>query len=506
MSEFFSARRIAGWCFALLAVVVSVLLTWRYFPIEPDVANSPLVWRGFLSEGFSVFHDWCPTADNWYFTVYPINFLFFILTGSDGMPALIISTALFVSLTAIIATWMLNRVEKSYASLLALLTLTCLPAFVLTQGFAGHPFSHYSTNFFGVLALALAFYNLQRNALWIALLYSLLSFFASASDPWFLATFYLPLLLTLSYLALKKQVRKTHLLLFLITFIMSFTHAPQRWFGLPKQSFTIQPLEQWWTNAGWAWHVLGKSLNLFFFDNALAQGLSLVLWLGVLTYGFVIALKNGLQARFIALCSFFSISGIIASFIISYDAPASNSARFFINVIIFGVMLTTLAFIIRRRWPLALCLLLFAASSVGSYNQITRPYLDQQKPTDEYIAFLQSHQLSYGYSEYWLQANIVNWFTNGKIHITSVWFNPTDNKINFDAVRGQTMASWLQPAFINTAPQRQFVAIAAVADNDPHSVANQRLDAIRSQLGRPDEVLVFHDRTLFVYNNRIALR
>ncbi|PIJ50866.1 hypothetical protein BL250_06925 [Erwinia sp. OLTSP20] len=505
MSDFFSARRITGAVLALTAIAVSVLLTWRYFPLEPDVANSPLVWRGFLNEGFSVFRDWRPTPDNWYFTVYPVNFLFFLLTGQDGRLPLIISTALFISLSAIIACAMLNQSGKKPVSFLALLALTCLPAFVLREGFASHPFSHYSTSFFGVVALALVFYNLHRQALWIALLYSLLSFFASVADPWFLATYYLPLLLSLIYLSGKKQVAKHHLLLYLITFVLSFTHAPQRWFGLPNQAFTIQPLSQWWMNAQWVWQVLGKSLNLFFIDNALTQGLSLLVWLCVLIYAFTVAIKASWQARLIALCSLFSIAAIIASFIISYDMPESNSARFFGNVIFFSILLTSLAAMIQRNRLLIVCLLLFPASSLYSYSQSQQPLVNQQPLADEYIAFLQRHQLYYGYSDFWLQANIVNWFSQGKIHITAVWFDPENYHIRFDVVRGQTMASWLTPEFINAAPARQFVAIPAVADSHPHSQANQQLAAIKTQLGQPDEILIFHQRTLFVYNKNIAL-
>jgi hypothetical protein len=65
--------------FLLLLIIAlggSYFLTMRYFSLDPDSANSPLVWRAFLTEGFSAFKDWAPTPDNWYFTTYPVNFLF----------------------------------------------------------------------------------------------------------------------------------------------------------------------------------------------------------------------------------------------------------------------------------------------------------------------------------------------------------------------------------------------------------------------------------------------
>ncbi|MBS9765752.1 hypothetical protein, partial [Pseudomonas mosselii] len=45
--------------FSFLAFIIS-----RYFPINSDYANSPLVWREFLDKGVSSFFDWRPTPDN----------------------------------------------------------------------------------------------------------------------------------------------------------------------------------------------------------------------------------------------------------------------------------------------------------------------------------------------------------------------------------------------------------------------------------------------------------
>ncbi len=67
----------------IFAVIASYALTYRYFPVEPDASSSPLIWRAFLTEGITAFKDWKPTPDNWYFTVYPINFIFFNLISDD---------------------------------------------------------------------------------------------------------------------------------------------------------------------------------------------------------------------------------------------------------------------------------------------------------------------------------------------------------------------------------------------------------------------------------------
>lgn len=187
------------------SLIFSYLITSRYFPVEPDAANSPLVWRAFIAEGFSAFKDWQPTPDNWYFTTYPFNFLFFGLLNYDGKLPLVLSTSLFIGLTACLLAYVTYAVNKSRSSLLVLLGLVLLPSYVYTFGFAAHPFSHYSTNFFGTLVFCLAFININRKSLVLTILYSIISIFSSVSDPWFLATYFLPLLLTHAYFSCKKK-------------------------------------------------------------------------------------------------------------------------------------------------------------------------------------------------------------------------------------------------------------------------------------------------------------
>lgn len=244
-------------------IIISYILTLRYFPIEPDVANSPIVWRAFLSEGFSAFKDWSPTSDNWYFTTFPVNFVFFILLSDDGKLPLIASASTFVILTPMIILAVINSTKKSWSSIFAPLCLILLPAYVYVYGFIAHPFSHYSTNFFGVLVFALSFYNMRRNSFFLAMICSILSLLAAVSDPWFLATYFLPLLLVHMFFSWKKVISKKITILFLIVFVIAMTHAVSRLLGLPVQHFKLVPLEQWMVNAKWSVHVFGKSLNLF---------------------------------------------------------------------------------------------------------------------------------------------------------------------------------------------------------------------------------------------------
>ncbi len=497
------SQKIAWIAITLFTLAVSWFLTFRYFPYEPDVANSPIVWRAFLNEGFSIFRDWLPTPDNWYFTVYPVNFIFFTLLSDDGRFALTLSTVFFVFLTPLLIAAVNNGANRKNTFILAPILIVCLPAYCYVSGFIAHPFSHYSTQFFGVLVFTLCFFNLQKRSTGMVLLYSLISILSAVSDPWFAATFFLPLLLVHFYFSWNKTISKKATAIFLIAFIFTMIHAVPRWLHIPVQRFTLVPVDQWFINAEWVVHILGRGLNLFFIDNSIAYAVSLIIWVALFLHAMVICWNKGEKARFIALFAFLSIAAIITSFIIGYDMPYEGSARFFVNAFCFVMMLVALRLSFKGNMFIGCVLALFLASSGYSWYKNTGPFADNEAQTRAYIAFLQQNDLTFGYGDFWKLSNNVNWLSDNKIHITPVLWE--DNyQIMFSSSRGQTLRSWLQPAFIAQSPERQFVSIPAIATSDANSEANRRVAAIRQQLGEPDEVKTFAGMTFFIYNHRIT--
>lgn len=491
--------------FLLLLIIAlggSYVLTMRYFGIDPDAANSPLVWRAFLTEGFSAFKDWAPTPDSWYFTTYPVNFLFFALLGNDGIHPVVLSTSVFVGFSAFILARVVYAISKTWHALIAVLCLILLPAYVYTFGFAAHPFSHYSTNFFGILVFALAFFNMKKKSQPLTWLTTVIALFASISDPWFLATYFLPLLLTYGYFSWRHIIPRSLTLILVVGFIISMSHVLQRAMGLPIQRFKLMPMAQWPDNAAWVVQVLGKSLNPFFVHSLVAWIASFVIWMALFLYAVVICLRKGNEAAFVSIFSFLTVSGIISSFIVSYDSPADISARFFVSAVCFAIVMAVLAFSFTKKIVIALVFPLYIASSLYSYQINTTPLYDQENQTHEYISFLKKNNLSFGYGDYWKLSNNVNWLSFGEIHISPIMFDATTFRIKFDDVRVQTLRSWLTDAYVQTSPERQFVAIPAIeTDTSPHP----QLEAVRAQLGNPDETLHFADMTIFVYNHRIPL-
>ncbi|TCL06840.1 hypothetical protein [Sodalis ligni] len=486
-------------------IIVSCFLTLRYFPVEPDAANSPLVWRAFLTTGFAAFRDWSPTPDNWYFTVYPVNFIFFSLFAHDGRIPLALSTSFFVVFTPLIIAIVIHFIKKNWSTILIPLFLTVLSAYTYNYGFIAHPFSHYSTNFYGVLIFAISFYNYKKNSFLLAAICMLIALLVSVSDPWFLATFFLPLLLIYIYFSWKKVTSMKISILYLVTFIIAMTHVVTRLLGLPVQRFHLVPWQQWLINAKWSVHVFGKSLNLFFIDNSITVNLSFIVWGMVLVYSFFTCWKRSNDAYFIATFSLLTILSIFSSFIISYDLPSDLSMRFFVNAICFLLTLTILGLAFKKNIFIYLVLILFFATSLYSHYENKFPISDQKIQTNAYMDFLNAHHLKFGYGDYWKLSNNVNWLSDGSIHITPVLFDNVTYKIKFNSVRSQTMKSWLTEEYIQKSPDRQFIAIPAIENAEPNSEANRRLSAIKQQIGAPDEILTFQEMTIYVYNRKIGL-
>ncbi|CAK9886367.1 MAG: hypothetical protein XXXJIFNMEKO3_02795 [Candidatus Erwinia impunctatus] len=489
--------------FSLFSVA---FLTEHYFPIEPDVANSPLVWRMFLSEGFTAFKDWRPTPDNWYFTTYPINFLFFALSGSDGPGVLALATSLFISLSALILYFVMSSVQKKLPTLCVVLCLTLLPAHVYIFGYAAHPFSHYSTNFFGILVFALCFINLTRQSIPLACFTCILAMLASVSDPWFQATYFLPLLIVNVYFSQKKIIRPAITITLAIGFISTLSNLAllQRLLGLPLQRFRIAPPEQWITNTSQVVDNLGNCLNLFFIHTPFTASLSFFLWAAIFLYAVVTAIKTGTKnGLYIGLFSFLTVSGILSSFILSYQFPqGATGARFFSNAICFGIFATAFGLSLTRHRLLMLIFPLYLASSLYSYSEQHDTPLNQAVKTEEYMTFLQQHDLKFGYSDYWHMSNTVNWLSYGKMHITPIMFDDQRQRVEFDRARPQSMKSWLSPEWLNAAPERQFFVLPLIETSTP---ADQQLKAITTQIGEPDEIIPFQHLMILVYHHRISV-
>jgi FtsH-binding integral membrane protein len=119
-----------------------------------------------------------------------------------------------------------------------------------------------------------------------------------------------------------------------------------------------------------------KEPEPLFVHTPLAYIASFVIWMALFLCAVIICLRKGTEAIFVSLFSFFTVSGIISSFIISYDFPADISARFFVSAVCFAIVMVVLAFSLRKGRdcagiPALYCL--FSLFLSGYYEAVVRP-------------------------------------------------------------------------------------------------------------------------------------
>lgn len=494
---------IAGLIFSAFFVT---WLTFRYFPVEPDSANSPIVWRAFITSGFYALDQWSPTIDNWYFTVYPVNFIVFYLLGNDGPSSLKIATALFSIFIIFSASYLIKDLKGRVAAFISIIALTAIPAFNFTYGFIAHPFSHNSTNAFGFLCLIIAFFNIKYKSVTVALISSLVALMASISDPWFMASFFIPIVFSAWVMSYFEKKFIIHAIIYSIMCAIGLSNIVQISLGLPIHKLLLVTPAEMLENLKWTILILGRSLNLFFIDNTVSYVASFIIWLTLIVLYFSMYIKSKqkcLKSIFFNAFTALSIAGIVSSFIITYQGPDYISARFFVNIVFIAIIICVLGCFSNIKLPFFVIIWALLANSAFSYIKVTLPLHEQSPLVLRYIDFLKRNNLTYGYGSFWDKANTVTWLSGGYIHITPVFFNPSAGTIDFSSARQQTMKFWHSSNFIKAAPQRQFIAVTLAADGERCTEWQTCIDGIEKQVGTPDEVLVFEDTKILVYNEPI---
>lgn len=488
--------------FSLTSIFIAYILTYRYFLYNPDIANSPLVWRAFLKDGFSVFQDWNATQDNWYFTTFPINFLFFKLLDNDGPLPLIISTSLFISLTAIIVAGNVKKITGSnLRAFIALFCLTCVPAYSYTYAFLAHAFSHYSTIFYGAISLSLFLINIERKSISITIINAIVMLLTGTSDPWFLATFFLPFVLAHWFISYKKAVYYKTSIFYSILLLISLTHIPQILLGLPYDHFKLTSFANMLLNVKYTYLLVSKSINIFPIYNHFTGILSLIIWLYLLSKSFLYSINKNYRLTFLSVFTLLSILGILASYILNFNYYIGENARFFCNILFLLIFFTLINQNKNDRYGIYLVMFLYAVSALYSYHKINKPLANNYRNTLEIIDVLQKNQLTYGYSEYWHYANNITWLSYGKVEVTSLIYNENyqDYSINFKDLRLQSFRSHFNEAYAATKPKYQFIMV----ENNPEYLKKINIKHFFSVVGQPVKTLKAADMLIYVYDKDI---
>lgn len=486
-----------------LSICVIVFLTSRYFSPNADYANSSLVWRMIMQNGYQALFDWRPTPDSWFFTVYPLHFLLFYILGNDGIMPLTIATAMY---TVVLTFTTANIVKKCTNSdvywAITVIVLTAMPEIMYLAGFVGHPFAHNSTNAFGMCMLALMAYNISKRSLLITGFVGLTLIFTNASDMWISPTYFLPIILSELYMALKSRSGYAHVAILTVSLVLSVTHVVSILMGFPIQKFNIVPVEKMIENVIIAINLVGETLNILIVPNSYAFYASFFITASIATWAFVVTFKKGGIQRYIGIATYMSLMGIVSSFIISNVSLPPGPPRFFVNVIpAFAVLVLLAAFLaVRSAWVFKLTIALLVITSINSYKG---PIDYKNRYVVEilnHIDFLKSHDLRYGYGDFWKMSQTVNLLSEGDI--TVIPLHMENNTVFHDKyVRVQTFKSWYTDEFRSKTPTRQFIAITK---GHECTDVGECVTNAQNQVGKADEILNYNGYTFLVYNRRIT--
>jgi hypothetical protein len=479
----------------LTGMAASIWVVNLNFLADSDVANSPTVWHEITQHGWSVMRNWRPTIDNWYFSAYPIHFLLFELTGGTSPEILRWLSIAQLFLCAVLAAMICYERSNNSLSFLLVPFFCGLSHYAQVSGYVAHPFSHNLTNLYGLLCVYLYLVNLRHRSLLIDVVLYLLVIAASVSDPWLLAAFYLPLLLVNFYEIFGLKIRPFKgLVAPVLTGIVLFTHSVERIFHLPVAHFSLGSPQQMIDNARWLLYGLGGMLNLFVAERdslfMISAAIVLVLYLSSINKPSRIS-----NVDFLILMSVFGIS---SAFILSSTPGAYVSARFFVNIVYLIISVIFLHAVSHRKIMLVPLLILMISGYASNFIQT--PLRDSPSISSDIIAFMQAHNLDYGYGPYWgTDALATGWRSDWHQIIRPVTFDTSTGFINFTG-RPQTFDNWYQFG-ADKAWKRQFVAI--YNDGEQCRDITICLAGVKKQFGQPDETLRFRDTTFYIYNKSL---
>ncbi|EOY5405590.1 glycosyltransferase [Cronobacter sakazakii] len=495
--------RTSRYAIIIACILISILITRKYMPYDSDIVNSQIFWPDFLKSGMSVFKDWIPTVDSWYLSVYPLHFLFYYIFGSTDVSVVIAATALYLIIIASSVYGITKAITGSEWSSASLILCLLCPAFSYTYGFLVHPFSHNSTNALGLLCIYLALQSYQGRSLLITVLSSLIAIMASVSDPWFLASYLLPLIIGTVIISFKDRSHVKIAFCYALAFTISYSGVIQSFLGIPMHAFTLVKLPVMLENLTQMVFLVGRMLNIFVIQNDISYSLSFITFTCLTLFSlYKLYTLNGIY-RFLSFILFFSAAGILSSFVLSYPDVSILSARFFVNLQYICITLSLILTVKFRSVIAAVILALYASGSIYSYS-VTPAGLHQKKDeTVDFVRFLHQNNLSFGFGSFWRLTHTVTWLSSGKIHVLPIYFNDSDGSIDLKRARAQTMRSWLSNEYLSQQPERQFIAFSKSIGGKCRYDINFCIKGTVAKIGEPSEKLKYEDMVIYVYNKKI---
>lgn len=414
-----------------LSLIISLTLTNKYFVADSDTLNSVIVWHEIQLHGLSIMNQWTPTPDNWYFSVYPIHFLFFSLFGS-GSNVIILISFIQVFLCALLSSLLIRNISGNYYSIYLMPALSCLSYFAYETGYVYHPLSHNITNLYGLLCLYIITTANEKNTT-KGIAVAALSLVASISDPWYVVAYGLPFILGSIYIFIKnKKLNITFIYLQVLYLIIFFSHIVQNKLGIPVARFQFVSIDEFWLNLNWYFYGLGGLLNILIHDSKLAKTISAILLVLLVCYT---VMKNWKANEFFIILML-SIAGVSSSFIVGYPLKEEYSARFLINICYLIPIILTVT--LSCKWEKSPIIIASAMLILLGSTHLYQREVNHSFSNEQLLDFLKDNDLKFGYGAYWSsRSTAITYLSNWKNVIRPMRINEQSGELMLDQYHAQ---------------------------------------------------------------------
>jgi hypothetical protein len=509
---------------ALLAVAIfGAYTSFRYhfavWGLDPDSTQVGTIWTGIRDNGYPFLKTYSFGPDNWLLSLILPLVPLLDLIGPRAMAIVGVGWIAFVGIAVMVGLISWVFAGPVIALAVSALILLSNAKTIGTYGFLSHPASHDITLAWG-LTVFLLFYlwHLRGNRTAFALACAVLAM-DCISDPWGIVGIATPcfggaLVCLISPIGRRRSAAcvlgviaaliVTQTKAFgILSFLISFPFAFGNWASINANFLRLT------TSVGVIFNPIPGLQQPFPITVAFSCLCVLVsaIW-G--SYTLLRASMENAARLWLAVTITLSAALPCAAFVLTVLPAGSEAGRFADSLIVFvpAITLSALGIAIGRASPIVrfgipvFFSLMVLASVYGGAPFWLSPW--RGMATDPLVdsvglaRFLQQHELTYGYGEYWgASANCVTLIGAGKVTMRPVTFNP---QTGFISRRGDS-SLWYGPKSIPRNATRFFVAFMDDGENC-RSMSICR-NGVQQQFGPANETYTFGALTILAWNKPI---
>ena len=494
---------------------MSLQIVLENFTFENDVAHSVILWRNFNAYGFQWITDWNFTQDNWLFSLVPINFVLYYIFGDEAFVSILSGWGIFI-FSIFISGLIALELSSKKSFYIVTITLLYMGSYAHTSGFVSYATSHGITNLFGLISILLVIKYIKdgKNGVLLFSIFLLL-ITGALSDPWMIASYTLPIILTSFIIAISYKTKRLKLivlfcvsicsliLVYVIRDILTF---------LSDSYFRIGSWEVINSNAVFLLRDLGGLFNIipmissnYFISSFISLFFVFVLFISSIYYSGILKRNHTLFIFFVFLL--FSTAGISLAFMISDIQAKTYSARFLINILflvpIFIIVIFTKMWdkihIIQKVFSIFILFLFIFSGILSSKENILNPRINiKSGEAHNLMNFLINNNLNYGYGPYWgSSANAITILSDEDVIIRPIKFDSYGSIIFGDNF--QSSSRWYTK-FDYPKNQKTFFVVVA---NDGEECLDIKVceEGLVKAYGEPIQTLLYQKKKIMVWKH-----